>query len=100
MGRWMDELKANGCLLDAFDNFAREDKNIALAKPWHLVIQDAPSAESIMLKNMTYGEYFNWLLCFDCGCICGNVAGVESSSVSEDGNRYKWNPDTMKIELY
>ncbi len=100
MGRWMDELKANGCLLDAFDNFAREDKNIAIAKPWHLVIQDAPSAESIMLKNMTYGEYFNWLLCFDCGCICGNVAGVESSSVSEDGNRYKWNPDTMKIELY
>ena len=73
MGRWMDELKANGCLYKDFDNFKREEKNIAIAKPWHLVIDEEPSAETLMLKQMSYGDYFSWLCCYDCGCICGNV---------------------------
>ena len=46
-----------------FDNFKREEKNIAIAKPWHLVVDEEPSAEALMLKQMSYGDYFSWLCC-------------------------------------
>ena len=93
MGRWMDELKANGCLYDDFNNFRRKEKNIEEAKPWHIVAVQKPSPESLMSNS----EYVNWLFCYDCGCICGNVAG--HSDTPEKEYKYLYNPKTMKVEL-
>eukprot|EP00944_MAST-04C_sp_MAST-4C-sp1_P009877 g9877.t1 len=93
MGRWMDELKANGCLYDDFNNFRRKEKNIEEAKPWHIVAVEKPSPESLMSNS----EYVNWLFCYDCGCICGNVAG--HSDTPEKEYKYLYNPKTMKVEL-